>query len=104
MEQLLYHGWTIEPETRTLAGGGYSGKVRLRRGESAAAAGLVWLSGRWDTEEEARRRAIEAGMRLIDAGLQRRLEAIGKPSEEPEQCPLGRPAAGGARSARETPD
>ncbi len=70
MDEVLYRGWRIRVLVWSLAAGGFrSGALIWSDEDTSGWRRPVTLRGSWDSEEEARRHALDEGQRAIDARL-----------------------------------
>jgi hypothetical protein len=70
MENVVYRGWRIRMLTwKTTSGGFRSGALIWFDKDTSGRGRPITLRGSWDSENEARRHALEEGQRVIDVRL-----------------------------------
>jgi hypothetical protein len=72
VDDVVYQGCRIRPLAWTIPMCGFGAKVLIWPGTAPDEwSQLIVLPGSWDTEEDARRAALEEGRRAVDAGVAR---------------------------------
>jgi hypothetical protein len=70
MDDVLYRGWRIRVLAWTIASGGFrSGALIWSDEDTSGRSRPITQRGSWDSEQEARRHALDAGQRAVDARL-----------------------------------
>jgi len=68
MDDVLYRGWRIRVLAWAIASGGFrSGALIWFDKDTSGRSRPITLPGSWDSEEEARRHALDEGQRAVDA-------------------------------------